>query len=132
MAAGHRRREARRRMKSDELLRRLALNDEATVRRAVTDTRSVAGALAALEPKTAALVHLAALLAVGAPSITCRPMVERARAAGASDDEIVAVLVAVAPAIGAAGVVAAAPRLALAVDYELEEIDRPWCDDRDG
>jgi alkylhydroperoxidase/carboxymuconolactone decarboxylase family protein YurZ len=48
--------------------------------------------------------------------------VERARAAGAGDDEIVAVLVAVAPVIGGARLVGAAPRLALAIDYDVEDV----------
>lgn len=111
-------------MKTDELLRRLALNDEKAVRRAIGDARP-----AALDVKTAALVRLAALLSIGAATASCRPAVERARAAGASDEEIVGVLVAVGPAIGAARVVAAAPRLALAADYEVEDLDASWSEE---
>jgi hypothetical protein len=46
--------------------------------------------------------------------------VERAIQAGASEPEIVDVLVTVGPAVGLARVVAAAPRLAVALGYDLE------------
>ena len=39
---------------------------------------------------------------------------------GAEDDEIVDVLVTVAAVVGSARVVAAAPRLALAIGYDIE------------
>jgi alkylhydroperoxidase/carboxymuconolactone decarboxylase family protein YurZ len=76
----------------------------------------------ALDAKTSALVRLAALLSVGAATTSCRVVVERARAAGATDNEIVGVLVAVAPAVGAARLVGAAPRLALAIDYDVADV----------
>jgi alkylhydroperoxidase/carboxymuconolactone decarboxylase family protein YurZ len=107
-----------------ELLRRLALNDEQAVRRAVS-----AGEVeytGALEPKAAALVRLGALLAVGAATASCRVTVDVARASGATDEEIVAVLVAVAPVVGSARLVAAAPQLALAIDYDVEDADADW------
>jgi alkylhydroperoxidase/carboxymuconolactone decarboxylase family protein YurZ len=114
-------------VKNDELLRRLALNDENTVRSAIGAGAAAQSAFAALDAKTAALVRLAALLAVGAATVSCRATVEVARATGASDEEIVGVLVAVGPAVGAARLVDAAPRLALAIDCDLEGLDdRYW------
>jgi 4-carboxymuconolactone decarboxylase len=74
----------------------------------------------ALQPATARLVHLAALLALGASTTSLRWGVERAVSAGATDDEIVDVLAIVAPMAGSARVVAAAPRLALAIGYDIE------------
>jgi alkylhydroperoxidase/carboxymuconolactone decarboxylase family protein YurZ len=109
-----------------ELLRRLALNDEHAVRRAVSERPGELGYTNALEPKAAALVRLGALLSVGAATASCRVTVDVARAAGASDEEIVAVLVAVAPVVGSARLVAAAPRLALAIDYDVEDVDADW------
>jgi 4-carboxymuconolactone decarboxylase len=106
-----------------ELLRRLALNDERAVRRAVGGSAGELGYEGALEPKAAALVRLGSLLSVGAATASCRVTVDVARAAGASDEEIVAVLVAVAPVVGGARLVAAAPRLALAIDYDVEDLD---------
>ncbi len=74
----------------------------------------------ALPPATAGLVHLAALLAVGASTTTLRWAVELASRAGADDEEIVEVLAIVAPTVGSARVVAAAPRLALAIGYDVD------------
>jgi 4-carboxymuconolactone decarboxylase len=107
----------------EELLRRLALNDDDVVRTAVGAT-AVAGP--ALDAKTVALVRLASMLSLGAATASCRATVELAHAAGASDEELVGVLVAVAPVVGAARLVAAAPRLALAIDYDLESADEAW------
>ena len=109
-------------MQAEELLRRFALNDENAVGAAVGGRPLAAVDCCALDAKTAALVGLAALLAIGAPTTSCRVVVERARAAGATDDEIVGVLVAVAPAVGGARVVGAAPRLALAIDYDVADV----------
>jgi 4-carboxymuconolactone decarboxylase len=108
-------------VQSDELLRRLALNDETTVHSAIDDTAHPLCGPSSLGAKTGALVRLAALLSVGAAAVSCRATVDRARAAGATDNELVEVLVAVGPAIGAARVVNAAPHLALALD--LPDLD---------
>jgi 4-carboxymuconolactone decarboxylase len=114
-------------VKTDELLRRLALNDENALQSAIGAGPSPAAEMA-LDAKTAALVRLAALLAIGATTASCRVTVERARVAGATDDELTAVLIAVAPAVGAARLVGAAPRLALALDYDIEGLDERWED----
>ena len=103
-------------MQLDELLRRLALNDGRVVSRATRAGPPAVGE-PALDVKSAALVHLGALLSVGATTASCRAAVELAHAGGATDEEIVGVLMAVGPAVGAARVVAAAPQLALAMDY---------------
>jgi len=47
--------------------------------------------------------------------------VDRATEAGATEAEIVGVLIAVAPALGLARVVSSAPRLAMAIGYDIEE-----------
>ncbi len=107
----------------EELLRRLALNDENAVRRAVGADRTGPSVPPALDARTQALVRLAALLAVGAATSSCRATVDVARAAGVRDEEIVAVLMAIAPAIGGAQLVAAAPALALAIDIDVESVD---------
>ena len=73
----------------------------------------------ALTPKVDLLVRLGALLALGAATSSLRATVERAHEAGATNDEIVSVLVAVAPAVGLARVVSSAPRLASAIGYEI-------------
>ena len=112
-------------MHLDELLRRLALNDEGAVSRATAPAVGAPGA-PALDAKTGSLVRLGALLSVGATTASCRGAVELARAAGASDEELVGVLMAVGPVVGGARVVSAAPRLALAIDYDIEDADVAW------
>jgi 4-carboxymuconolactone decarboxylase len=104
---------------AEDLLRRLAFNDEKVLRMVLTRRGGGAGH-AELSPKMEILVRLAALLAVGAATPSLREAVGQATAAGATPDEVVGVLVAVGPAIGLASLVAAAPRLAMAIGYDLE------------
>lgn len=103
----------------ERLLRRLALNDEESVSLVLTGTSDAAGA-AVLRPKVDVLVRLGALLALGAATSSLRATVDRAIEAGATEEEIVGVLVAVAPAVGLARVVSTAPRLALAIGYDID------------
>jgi 4-carboxymuconolactone decarboxylase len=104
---------------AEDLLRRLALNDEKVLgmvlTRRVSDDRG-----GELTPKVELLVRLGALLSVGATTPSLREAVDQAVAAGATLSEIVGVLVSVGPAIGVAGLVACAPRLAMAIGYDLE------------
>ncbi len=102
-----------------ETLRRLALNDERFVEAVlgmgggtVEDSR--------LDHKTHALVRLAASFAIDAAPSSYQANTEMALAAGADIDEIVGTLIAVAPTIGLARVVSAAPELALALGYDVE------------
>ena len=104
---------------AERLLRRLALNDEESVGM-VLASRSGSSADAALRPKVDLLVRLGALVAVGAATTSLRSTVELAMAAGASESEIVGVLVAVGPAVGLARVVSSAPKLAMAIGYDVE------------
>lgn len=106
----------------DDLLRRLALNDERSVafvlgggRGAARDSR--------LDRKTQALVCVGALLSVGAATTSLRRTVELAQTSGATDEEIVGVLLAIGPVVGLARVVAEAPGLALALGFEIEDLD---------
>jgi alkylhydroperoxidase/carboxymuconolactone decarboxylase family protein YurZ len=104
----------------EQQLRRLALNDEKLVASVLA-----AGPAASPEPlldrKTEALVRVGALLAVGASTASLRWTVEVAQAAGATDEEVLGVLIAIGPAVGLARVVAQAPRLALAMGYEIDD-----------
>jgi 4-carboxymuconolactone decarboxylase len=104
---------------AEDLLRRLALNDEAAVGMVLT-RRVGAERRIELGSKVELLVRLGALLAVGAATPSLRIAVEHASAAGASTDEIVGVLVSVGPTIGLASLVAAAPKLAVAIGYDLD------------
>jgi alkylhydroperoxidase/carboxymuconolactone decarboxylase family protein YurZ len=109
-----------------ETLRRLAMIDEGFVE----DDAGLGLGLArtsALDPKTAALLHVAVLVAIGSPAVCLEWSTGRALAAGASEDEIADVLLAIAPVAGLGRVVAAAPEVATALGYDvataLEEPD---------
>ena len=78
-----------------------------------------------LDPKTLALVRLAALVAVGGTLPSYGAQADVAVSAGASAAEIVAVLVGVVDVVGLPRVVAAAPRLAMALGYDTDEAFEP-------
>jgi 4-carboxymuconolactone decarboxylase len=72
-----------------------------------------------LDEKTHALVRLGALVAIDATAPAYMWAVEAARRRGASEDELVGCLIAALPAVGVANAVAAAPKLALALGYDV-------------
>lgn len=74
-----------------------------------------------LDAATRSLVRVGALVASNAGAAAYGPDVDRALAAGATPEQIVDVLVAVGPAVGLARVVSAAPRLASALGYDVDE-----------
>jgi hypothetical protein len=73
-----------------------------------------------LDRGTRALVQLSALVADDAPTVSLRWAADVAAATGADDATLVRVLAATAPATGAAQMVKSAPRLALALDVDIE------------
>ena len=74
-----------------------------------------------LDPKTLELVRIAALVAVGGAVPSYGAQADSAVSAGATAAEIVDVLVGVIPVVGLPCVVAAAPKLALALGYDLDD-----------
>jgi 4-carboxymuconolactone decarboxylase len=68
-----------------------------------------------LDPRTHALVRIASLITLGAPSASFASQVSLALKSGVTADEIAGVLVAVAPTAGLPRVVAAAPEIKLAL-----------------
>jgi uncharacterized membrane protein len=103
-----------------ELLRRLAAGDEASLEAAVSSQAGGEGAGLNLERSIRVLVELAALLAIDAPTTSVRWAAERAAAAGADDEALLGVLLAAGATAGEAQMVTSAPRLALALDVDLE------------
>jgi 4-carboxymuconolactone decarboxylase len=99
-------------------LRRLAVHDEALLEAIATDGGSLATSV--IDEKTAALVRLAATIAVDAAPHSFQHAIALALAAGATSDEIVASLEAVTPVTGAARVVQCAPKVALALGYDVD------------
>ncbi|MDW4573703.1 carboxymuconolactone decarboxylase family protein [Microbacterium sp. M3] len=70
-----------------------------------------------LDPRTAALVRIGALIAVSAPAASMRSALDEAVAAGVSLREILAVLDGMVSVVGLPRAVAAAPRIASALGY---------------
>ena len=60
------------------------------------------------------------MIAVDAAAQSYIPRIDSAHQAGASDEEIVGTLIAALPAIGAPRVVSAAPKIGLALGYDLD------------
>ena len=102
-----------------DILRRLSIGDDA-------QSRSILGLGpegldgARLDPKVYRLVQLGALIALDADAASYSSAAASAAAAGASPEEMVGTLAAVAPVAGLARVVAAAPRLAEAIGYDID------------
>jgi 4-carboxymuconolactone decarboxylase len=102
----------------EETLRRLAIGDRQLLDEVLApDPNDTDTAICA---KFAALIRLGAMVALDASSSDYQRVVASALAAGATVDEIVDALVIVAPETGAVRVVAAAPRLALAIGYDVD------------
>ena len=73
----------------------------------------------ALDAKTVSLLQLAVSVASGSPGVCLEWSTARAMAAGATDDEIADVLLAIAPVVGLGRVVCAAPDVATALGYDI-------------
>ena len=109
-------------MEYTERLRHLALNDALTAEDPFDGTGLGSPEL---DPKTLALVRLAALVTVGAAVPSYGAQTDAAVSAGATVAEIVDVLVGVVPVVGLPCVVAAAPKLALALGYDTDDALEP-------
>lgn len=101
-----------------ETLRRLALNEPMT-------TNEVMGggfaAVGSLDPRTAALVRIAALISIDSDPATFRWAMDLAQAAGVDDTEVFDTLMAVAPIVGIARLTSTIPRVLAALDLEVAD-----------
>lgn len=100
-------------------LRRLAISDSAIDEAERTPDATPAH----IDAKALALARLAALIAIGGADPSFGEQADAAVSTGASADEIVDVLVGVRGIVGEPRVVAAAPQLALALGYDLDDLD---------
>lgn len=101
-----------------DTLRRLAMIDEGFVQ----DEAGLGldrARMSAMDPKTAALLRLAVSVAIGSSAACLEWSTGRALAAGANEDEIAAVLLAIASVAGLGRVVAAAPDVGTALGYDV-------------
>jgi alkylhydroperoxidase/carboxymuconolactone decarboxylase family protein YurZ len=103
----------------DRVLRRLSIRDDAFIREVLVSAEDP-GVAHPLDARTCAVSRIAALIALDAASPSYLTSVDEARAAGATDAEIVGTLVGLMPIVGVARVVSAAPKLALALGYDVE------------
>ncbi|HXV72287.1 MAG TPA: hypothetical protein VEB69_12925 [Acidimicrobiia bacterium] len=99
-----------------ELLRRLTLNDERTLRQVISGSKESKQQL--LDDRTRALVRLAGLVALGAEIASLQVARDEILKVGAGDEEIVDTVLAVSSIIGITRVESAIPRLAIALDNE--------------
>jgi 4-carboxymuconolactone decarboxylase len=118
MVSGGGRRHMGQTVRFQETLRRVAMIDEGFVEDQAGLRLGPAAALA-LDPKTAALLQVAVSVALGSPAVCLEWSAGRALAAGASEDEIADVLLAIAPVAGLGRVVCAAPEVATALGYDI-------------
>jgi 4-carboxymuconolactone decarboxylase len=109
-----------------EMLRKLAMIEES-----FTEDEAELGfdlaATSTLDPKTATLLRAGACVAIGSPGACLQWAAGRAMAAGASEDELADVLLAITPVAGLGRIVSAAPDVATAIGYDvaaaLEQVD---------
>jgi 4-carboxymuconolactone decarboxylase len=100
-------------------LRRLALREDGYIDGLLAgDQRNIAASQ--LDGRTHALAQIAALIAVDATPPSYMDAIAAARSFKATDDEIVGCLIAVLPAVGVARVVSAAPKVGLALGYDVD------------
>lgn len=102
----------------ERTLCRLAIGDDRYTRDVLAG-EAANRAESGLDSKTHALVALASLIAVDAATPSYLWAIESARAGGSTNEEIVGCLVAAMPALGAARVVSAAPKLGMALGYDV-------------
>ncbi len=101
----------------EDTLRRLAMIDEGFVEDEAGLSLGPVGT-STLDPKTISLLQLAVSVAIGSSAVCLEWSATRALAAGATEDEIADVLMAIAPVVGLGRIVSAAPDLATALGYD--------------
>jgi 4-carboxymuconolactone decarboxylase len=106
-------------MDHEEMLRKLSLGDDAYIEGVLAGERANERA-SGLDGKTHALVRIAALVAIDATTPSYMEAIRGAQRWGASNEEIVGCLFAIIPAVGMARVVSAAPKVGLALGYDVD------------
>src|SRR5438270_10480094 len=102
---------------TEDLLRRLAASDERSLQSVLEPGCRSAPAL---DRDVHALIQLSALIAADAVTTSLRWAVDAASAVGVDDVTLAEVLLAIAPLAGTVKTAAIAPRLALALDVDLD------------
>jgi hypothetical protein len=109
---------------SEQVLRRLAIGEPAFCRDVMAARHH--DILVTLDVRDLALLRLGESIGAGSTGPLLRQRIGDGLAAGLSFDEVVASLMALAPAIGMERTVALAPQIALALDYDIDgALERP-------
>jgi len=104
--------------KHEITLCKIAIADDRYVEEVLSNDRANLTA-STLDAKAHALVRLGALIAIDAEAPAYMWTLQAARRAGASDDELVGCLLAALPLLGVARIVSAAPKLGLAMGFDV-------------
>jgi alkylhydroperoxidase/carboxymuconolactone decarboxylase family protein YurZ len=104
-------------VKFQETLRRLAIFDEGFVE---AGFGTHLDQTSALDAKTVALLRVAVSVAIGSSAICLQWSAARALTAGATQEEITDVLLAIVPVAGLSRSVSAAPEIAAALEYDID------------
>ena len=112
----------------EEGLRRLVLHDEGCIQ-SMLGIHLRDNQAAGLDPRTQALIRLGGLVAMGAAPLSYHWAAEAALDAGATAEDVVNTLIAVAPISGLARVISATAEVALAIGYDLDQAFETLNDD---
>lgn len=102
----------------EEAFRKLTMNEEGAIEHDLGLRIDISGGR--LDPHTCAIARISALVAMGAAPASFQWAGSTALSAGVTPEELIAALTAIAPIVGMARVVAAAPELALAIGYDID------------
>jgi len=105
-------------LSAEDAFRRLTIGDPALLA-AVADPEGDPGVFR-LDERTESLIRVAALVPIDAPQSSYHTAVGAAIRAGATLDDLLAALIAVAGSVGSPRVVSAAPRISLAAGYDVD------------
>jgi 4-carboxymuconolactone decarboxylase len=105
-------------LSAEEAFRRLAIGDVSVLAAAADPAGDLA--VYRLDERTESLIRVAALVPIDAPQSSYHAAVEAAVRAGATLDDLLAALIAVASSVGSPRLVSAAPRIALAAGYDVD------------
>jgi alkylhydroperoxidase/carboxymuconolactone decarboxylase family protein YurZ len=103
---------------AEEGFRRLSIGDPVLLAQ-LAGPDADAG-LRRLDERIEALIRVAVLIPIDAPQSSYQAAVEAAMRAGATLEDLLAALIAVAGSVGSPRVVSAAPRIALAAGYDVD------------
>lgn len=102
----------------EQTLQRLAINDERALASLAQSDPGLCGVCA--DPEMRALLRLGAVIASDGTCASYQSVINSAMAAGASVEDVIGVLLAVAATVGSVRVAAAAPHLARAVGFDVD------------